>query len=112
MTTNATLYVDQGVDFAIALDLFNAEGADFNISDQEFKCEVRKVFSSAKTFDATVVINENDNDLNNIDLIVPAAVTVNVSPGKYQYDIIMTDGVNRVKILEGLMHILPTITSG
>lgn len=111
MTTNATLYVDQGVDFAIVLDLFDAEGIDFNISDQVFKCEVRKVFSSTKAFDATVVINTDDNDSNNLDLIIPASSTVNVSPGKYQYDLIMTDGVNRVKILEGLIYILPTITS-
>jgi hypothetical protein len=110
MTTRANLYVDQGVDFAIVLDLFDAEGTDFNISDQEFKCEVRKVFSSSVAFEAEIRVNSDDNDLNNIDLVVSANTTANVEPGKYQYDIVMTDGIQRSKILEGLMFILPTIT--
>lgn len=110
MTTNATLYVDRGVDFAITLDLFDAGGIDFNISDQVFKCEVRKVFSSTKAFDATIIVNTDDDDANNLDLIIPASSTVNVNPGKYQYDLVMNDGINRVKILEGLLYILPTIT--
>lgn len=110
MTTRANLYVDQGVDFAIVLDLFDTTGADFNISNQDFKCEVRKVFSSSIAFEAEVTVNINDNDANNIDLVVSANTTANVEPGKYQYDIIMTDGIQRSKILEGLMFILPTIT--
>ena len=110
MTTRANLYIDQGVDFAVVLDLFDSEGIDFVISDQEFKCEVRKVFSSSVAFEAIVKINTDDNDINNLDLIVSANTTANVDPGKYQYDIVMTDGIHRSKILEGLMFILPTIT--
>jgi hypothetical protein len=110
MTTRANLYVDQGADFAVVLDLFDSEGVDFNISDQEFKCEVRKVFSSSVAFEATVRVNTDDNDANNLDLIVSANTTADVDPGKYQYDIIMSDGLQRTKILEGLMFILPTIT--
>lgn len=110
MTTRANLYVDQGADFAVVLDLFDSEGLDFNISDQEFKCEVRKVFSSSIAFEATVRVNTDDNDANNLDLIVSANTTADVDPGKYQYDIIMSDGLQRTKILEGLMFILPTIT--
>lgn len=110
MTTRANLYVDQGVDFAVVLDLFDVEGTDFNISDQIFKCEVRKVFSSSIAFEAEVRVNTDDNDTNNLDLVVSANTTASVEPGKYQYDIVMTDGIQRSKILEGLMFILPTIT--
>lgn len=110
MTTRANLYVDQGADFAVVLDLFDSEGVDFNISDQEFKCEVRKVFSSSVAFQATVTVNTDDNDANNLDLIISANTTVDVDPGKYQYDIVMSDGLQKSKILEGLMFILPTIT--
>ena len=110
MTTRANLYVDQGADFAVVLDLFDSEGVDFNISDQEFKCEVRKVFSSSVAFEAVVRVNTDDNDTNNLDLIISANTTADVDPGKYQYDIIMSDGLQRTKILEGLMFILPTIT--
>jgi hypothetical protein len=110
MTTRANLYIDQGADFAVVLDLFDSEGVDFNISDQEFKCEVRKVFSSSVAFQATVRVNTDDNDANNLDLIISANTTADVDPGKYQYDIVMSDGLQKSKILEGLMFILPTIT--
>lgn len=110
MTTNASIYVDQGVDFAVTLDLFDTDGADFTITDQQFRCEIRKVFSSTKAFEATIVVNTDDNDLNNLDLIISGEVTRNAAPGKYQYDILMFDGLQTVKILEGLMFILPTIT--
>lgn len=110
MTTRANIYVDQGVDFAIILDLFSDAGDDFNIFDQQFSCDVRKVFSSTIAFEAIVSVNANDGDPNNIELSIPASTTVDIEPGKYQYDIVMTAGTQRSKILEGLMFILPTIT--
>ena len=110
MTTRANIYVDQGVDFAIELDLFSNEGEDFTVSDQQFKCEVRKVFSSAIAFEAAMSVDMYDNDPNNIRLSLSASTTAEVEPGKYQYDIIMLAGTQRSKILEGLMFILPTVT--
>ena len=110
MTTRANIYVDQGTDFGIVLDLFSNEGDDFNISNQQFKCEVRKVFSSTIAFEASVNAIENDNDPNNIELSISANTTADIEPGKYQYDIIMRAGTQRSKILEGLMFILPTVT--
>lgn len=110
MTTRANLYVDQGVDFAIFLDLFGVGGADYTITDQVFKCEVRKVFSSSIAFQASVQVISDNEKVNDISLSIPANTTADVDPGKYQYDIIMDDGVTKYKILEGLMFILPTIT--
>ena len=110
MTTRANIYVDQGVDYEIVLDLFDAEQSDFEITDQTFKCEVRKVFSSTVAFEGLIQVNEDDNDTNNIDLLFSANTTMSVEPGKYQYDIIMSDGLRRTKILEGLLFLLPTIT--
>ena len=110
MTTRANMYVDQGVDFAIILDLFSDAGDEFNILNQQFKCEARKVFSSTIAFEANISINLYDNDINNIELSIPANTTAEVEPGKYQYDIIMLSGTQRSKILEGLMFILPTVT--
>jgi hypothetical protein len=110
MTTSVNLYVDQGIDFGIILDLFDAEGQDFDIDTQEFKCEVRKLYSSSSSFEAVVQVNADDNDSNNLDLLIPGNLTEDKEPGKYQYDIVMFDGIQRVKILEGILFLLPTIT--
>jgi hypothetical protein len=109
MTTNANLYVDQGVDFSITLNLFDNEGNDFDISDQNFKCEIRKVYSSSESIEANVeIVTENSSTY--LKLSIPASITENKDPGKYQYDIIMFSENSRVKILEGILFLLPTIT--
>lgn len=110
MTTRANLYVDQGVDFAIVIDLFDAEGQDFSIRDQTFRCEVRKLYSSSKAFEATLEVVD-DTLVNNLELIIPASATADKRPGKYQYDLIMLDGIQTTKLLEGLLFLLPTISS-
>lgn len=109
MTTNANLYVDQGIDFAVVLDLFDAEGQDYSITDQVFKCEVRKVYSSTKAFEATLELVV-DSLVNNIQLIIPASATADQPPGKYQYDLVMIDGLQRTKLLEGILFLLPTVS--
>ncbi len=110
MTTRANLYVDQGVDFLVALELETDEGNDFPITDQQFFCQVRKVFSSTVQFEAEleVIVNGVTNELN---LFISPEDTKDVKPGKYQYDLIMkkTSGDTQ-KILEGLLFIIPTIT--
>jgi hypothetical protein len=110
MTTRANLYVDQGVDFLIALELETDDGEEFPITDQQFFCQVRKVYSTTVQFEAEleVVVNGVTNELN---LFVKPEDTRNVKPGKYQYDLIMRKfSGDTIKLLEGLMFVLPTIT--
>jgi len=110
MTTQATLYVDQGTDFLVSLELSQDSEGDFVISDQSFYCDVKKLYSTTKLFSANVevVLGDGGNDLN---LYIDPEVTRNVQPGKYQYDVIMVEAGGSIeKILEGLMIILPTIS--
>jgi len=110
MTERVNLYVDQGIDFAVVLDLFDSEGVDFNISDQTFRCDVRKLYSSTKSFEATLEVID-DTLVNNIELMIPGSATAGKKPGKYQYDLIMFDGIQTTKLLEGILFLLPTISS-
>jgi hypothetical protein len=46
-----------------------------------------------------------------IELYISPETSEALDPGKYTYDIIMmSQGGTRVKVLEGLMFILPTVT--
>ena len=110
MTTRANLYVDQGIDFGIVLDLLNDDGQDYVIGDQIFKCEVRKVYSSVKAFEGTIEIIEDDF-VNNLQLVIPATATRGKTPGKYQYDVVMFSGAQKTNLLEGLLFLLPTVSS-
>lgn len=110
MTTRANLYVDQGVDFLVALELETDDGDEYPITDQQFFCQVRKMYSSTVQFEAQleVVVNGVSNELN---LMINPEDTREVNPGKYQYDLIMKKfNGDTLKLLEGLMFILPTVT--
>jgi hypothetical protein len=109
MTTRANLYVDQGTDFLVSLELETDQGDDYPITDQQFFCQVRKVYSTTVLFEADleVFINGVTNELK---LSFDPSVTRDVKPGKYQYDLIMINGNKTKKILEGLLFVLPTVT--
>ena len=108
MTTRANIYVDQGTDFSTFLNLSTEVGI-YDITSQQFECDVRKVFSSSSVFSPTFVI-EPGGESGVVEMQIPSEVTANVEPGKYQYDVVMLNGNTKEKILEGLMFILPTIT--
>jgi hypothetical protein len=108
MTTRANLYVDQDTDFVTTLNLSTDDG-DFDITTQTFFCAVRKLYSSTIVFSPTLVI-EPLGQVGVVEMQIDADDTRDIEPGKYQYDIIMVSGSRRLKILEGLMFVLPTVT--
>jgi len=109
MTTRANLYVDQGVDFLVTLHLNSSDNTDLEISDQKFYCDVRKVYSSALAFRAELTVTVSE-EMNEVSLFINPETTRSVAPGKYQYDVIMVGNNKTLKLLEGLMFILPTMT--
>jgi len=111
MTTKANLYVDQGVDYLISLDLFTNDGQEFFADDKTFYCDVKKVFSETKSFSMEARVVTTDELTNNLELFISTETTRNVAPGKYTYDVLMVSSNGGVsKILEGLMTIIPTNT--
>jgi hypothetical protein len=108
MPTRANIYVDQGTDFSTFLNLSNESGI-YDITTQQFECDVRKIFSTTSIFSPTFIV-EPGGETGVVEMVISADATANVEPGKYQYDIVMLSGNTKEKILEGLMFILPTVT--
>ena len=110
MTTQANLYVDQGTDYVIDLDLTTTAGADYPVSNKSFFCNIKKLYSSTISANADITVISNSNNTL-IELSLSPAATQDLDPGKYTYDVVMiTQGGTQTKILEGLMHIVPTMT--
>jgi len=110
MTARANLYIDQGTDFLVDLDIFSDDGEDLPISNYTFQGDVKKVFSTSGpvfSFDVVYV----PNSVNKVEISLGANTSADIDPGKYQYDIVMTSPSNvRTKILEGLVFIVATMT--
>ena len=110
MTAQSTIYIDQGTDFLVSLELSEDSGSDYVVSDQSFFCDVKKLYSTTRLFSAELNIISNE-ETNQVDLYISPEKTRNLTPGKYQYDVLMIESSGAVqKILEGLMIVLPTIT--
>lgn len=108
-TTRANMYVDQGTDFFVNLELISDDGEEFIASGYTFFCEVRKIYSSKLAFSADCTLVEGIE--NSVDLYIDPSLTRNIEPGKYQYDIFMKGTSGSLdKILEGLLFIVPSIT--
>ena len=108
--TTANMYVDQGTDFFVNLELLTDQGEDFIADNRSFFCQVRKLYSSSLTFSVECTLTPGFT--NSLDLFIESDKTTNVEPGKYQYDVVMVDDINifQEKILEGLMFIVPSTT--
>jgi hypothetical protein len=106
MGARANIYIDQGTDFRISLELFDGDDDDLVISTFSFFADMRKMYSSARAAEFTVEKNEND-----ITLVLDAEQTSLLKPGKYEYDVLMKKSSGELsKIVEGLAIVIPTIT--
>jgi|TARA_R110000744_G_scaffold49512_1_gene107584 hypothetical protein len=106
MGSKANIYIDQGTDFRITLELFDGDNDDLTIQTFSFFADLRKMYSSKRA--AEFVVEKNEND---ITLVLEADVTANLRPGKYEYDVLMRKSSGEMsKIVEGLAIVIPTIT--
>lgn len=106
MASRANIYIDQGTDFRVSIELFDADDEVLVIDTYKFYSSIKKLYSSPPLADFRI---EKAN--NEITLILTSQQTSEFKPGKYQYDVIMekTTG-ERSKIAEGLAFIVDTIT--
>ena len=109
MASRANIYIDKGMDFRTAIELFNDEGDEFSdavMDVRNFYSSIRKVYSSTAVANFTVEKANND-----ITLVLTDQQTDALKPGKYQYDVIMEKQTGELsKIVEGLAIVVDTIT--
>lgn len=104
------LYLDQGTDFASALNLQADDGSPINLTNYIFTSQIRKSYYSANaTANIAVTIIDAPNGL--AELSMTAANTANIFPGRYVYDVLMMDSTNTFsRIVQGIMTVTPSVT--
>ena len=104
------LYIDSGADFSSALDLAADDGSPINVAGYLFSCSIRKSYYSANVT-ANVLVTITDAPNGATVLSMTAANTANIFPGRYVYDVKMTDTSGQTsRIVEGIMTITPQVT--
>ena len=106
MSSQATIYIDQGTDFRLTIELFDQDDLDLPISNYSFFGDLRRIFSTKRA--AEFEIQKDGND---ITIVLDSDTTAQLKPGKYQYDVLMRKPTGELsKIVNGLAFVIPTIT--
>jgi len=109
MAIIANLFIDQGADFQITVDVTDVNGAVLNMSGYSASAQIRKTYESsvvAATFSCTVL------DVNGqVQMSLTDVQTDALSPGRYVYDLVTTDGNGlKTRVVEGQAIVTPGVT--
>lgn len=106
MSSQLNIYIDQSTDFRLTVELFDDDDLDLPIANYSFYGDLRKLYSTKRA--AEFEFEKTDND---ITLLLSSDITSQLTPGKYQYDVIMKKPTGELsKIVDGLAFVISTIT--
>ena len=108
MTLKANLVIDQGADFSATIDVIDADGNAFDLSNYTAAAQMRKSYASETAYDFTA----SDNGVSGqITLTMSNSTTNTIDPGRYLYDVEITlSGGNVIRVVEGIVTVTPGIT--
>jgi hypothetical protein len=102
--------IEQGANLTSTVTVNDTQGDSVNLSTYSASAQLRKSYysSSANTLSATITGNANGQ----ITLSMTAANTSNLTPGRYVYDLIITNSVDNsvTRVVEGTAVVLPSVT--
>ena len=106
MSSQLNIYIDQSTDFRLTVELFDDDDLDLPIANYTFYGDLRKLYSTKRA--AEFEFEKSNND---ITLLLSSDITSQLTPGKYQYDVIMKKPTGELsKIVDGLAFVISTIT--
>ena len=111
MATISNLYVDQGSTFTSILTVKDGAGALLDLTGFTTKSQIRKSYGSsvAYSFNAEVFCLGTAGQ---IKLSLTPAQTELIKPGRYLYDVEITNTATseKIRVVEGLAIVTPQIT--
>ena len=110
MAIIANLYIDQGTDFSVTVDVTDSAGDILNLSGYSASAQIRKTYASstvAASFGTTIAEAQGQ-----VTLTLTDTVTAGIEAGRYVYDLQITSGAgNKTRVIEGQAIVTPGVTS-
>jgi hypothetical protein len=104
------LTLEQGANLTSVVTVNDAQGDAVNLTTYSAASQLRKSYysSSANTLTATITGNANGE----ITLTMTAANTALLTPGRYVYDLVITNSTDnsKTRVIEGTAIVLPSVT--
>ena len=104
------LFLEQGASFNTSITLDDVAGEGFNLVNYTASSQMRKSYYSSNAAATFTVSTGNDPSLGVITISLDSANTANVYPGRYVYDVYVSSGTSRVRVLEGIINVTPQVT--
>lgn len=112
MAIKANIVIDQGSDFVGEVELLDADGLPYDLTNHTIAASMRKNYASSTSTDFTCSPRNPATD--GIILIsLTNVITADIDPGRYLYDVIVEDlAGTKTRVVEGVATITPGITRG
>lgn len=127
MAVKANIRIDQGTDFDATIDLTNSNGGPVDLTDYVIKSQMRKNYATetaAATFQTShngvggqITISLPKSDYTEgTDPIITHSGTTSLEPGRYLYDVEITEPVvgqtpgQTTRVVQGTATVTPGIT--
>lgn len=108
MASKANLVIDQGTTFSNDISLKDANGDPLPLTGQTANAQMRKWYTSTAQTDFSTTI---DVDAGIVTIGLNSNTTANLEPGRYVYDLKLTDGAGHVqRVVEGIVTVTPFVT--
>lgn len=109
MAIIANLYIDQGTDFSITVDVTDSAGDVLELSDYTSAAQIRKTYSSS-TVSATFTTSIAELS-GQVTISLTDTQTAALEAGRYVYDLNITSAAGVVtRVIEGQAIVTPGVT--
>jgi len=105
------LFLEQGTTFNTTITLDDVDSEPYNLTGYQAKSQMKKSYYSANAT-ANFVVTITDAINGSISISLDSANSANITAGRYVYDVAIKDTSNNVtRVLEGIVNVLPRVTS-
>lgn len=109
MAIIANIFIDQGTDFSITVDVTDANGSALNMTGYTAAAQIRKTYSSssaAGTFSTAIAASNGQ-----VTLSLTDSQTTAIPAGRYVYDLnVASSGGITTRVVEGQVIVTPGVT--
>lgn len=110
MAAYVEITIEQGSNLTSTVTVNDTQGDAVNLSTYSASAQLRKSYYSSSANTLTAIVTGNANG--QITLSMTAANTANLTPGRYVYDLVITNSIDNsvTRVVEGTATVLPSVT--
>lgn len=108
MAVTSNLLIEQGATFTITINYNDDLGNPNDLTSYTAQSKMRRSFYSSNATSLTASITNPANG--EIVLSMTAANTANLRPGRYVYDLEVSNATQTLRVIEGIITVLPEVT--